>query len=161
MIVGLIDSILFCLIVLLCEVGLVYVTYRACKSAIAAKKAAEAYAKKIKTQTDMQYNKYAGLSFSELEAVLQSIYSEQLSIVSAQLVSTNDPNARDVLYAKSLEAMLAYLGPETLDALDYYYGKNFITRWCETKYFLLENDAVISSVIDKSIRAMQIRKALE
>lgn len=119
-------------------------------------------AEQIKKYTSMEQNKYASMTLSELEPVLQSLYSQQLSIISAQLISENDPNARDILYAKSLEAMITYLGPETIEALDYYYGKNFITRWCETKYFLLENAAVISEIIDnKTIRSAQISKAME
>lgn len=117
---------------------------------------AEDYAKKIKTRTDNKYNKYISLTPSELDARLSVIFSQQLELISLTKISEKDPDAAPLLYALAVERVIVYLGPETIEAINYYYGEGYVIRYCETMYKLLENRGIITNIIEKRITSDKI-----
>lgn len=144
------------LIGILITLGLIYAALKLFWFAYKTKCAAEDYAKKIKTRTDNKYNKYISLTPDELDQRLSLIFSQQLELVSLTKISEKDPDAPSVLYALALAEVLKYIGEESLRAIDYYYGDNYVVKFCETTYKLLENRSVISNVIAKSANADKI-----
>jgi len=140
---------------------LCWITVKVFWVGVQVKKRAEKYAETIKLRTDRQYNKYASLTIMELEPILRAAYSQQLALASALAVTIKDPNAVDLLYTKSVDGLLVYLGQETIDALNYYYGDGFILRWCETQFKLLENEGIISEIIAKTIKSAQIERTMK
>lgn len=103
-----------------------------------------------------KYNQIASLSPTELEKYLANIFAKFLELNSAAYVSDNDHEAREKLYARSTADVLAYLGTETVDAINYRYGNDYIYRWCEATYKLLENRGMLMSIINKTIYAESI-----
>ena len=112
-------------------------------------KEANAYAAKIKQQTDMQYKKVIQFTPKELDEYLGLLFGYFLELNSEARVSEKDPDANMKLYANTLSSMLDYLGDESIEALDYYYGTSYIEKWCQLRYMLLENRRIVSKVINK------------
>lgn len=113
-------------------------------------------AKLVDKRTQNKVNRVISLSANEFENYLFRVYSSMLEVVSAKDVSDKDPNAITILYAKSLEAMITYLGSETVEAIDYYYGKDYLFRWCELRFKLLENRGTLPNIIAKRASADSI-----
>lgn len=120
------------------------------------KKKAIKMAKLVDKHTQNKVNRVISLPVNEFENYLFRVYSSMLEITSAKDVSDKDPNAITILYAKSLEAMIAYLGNETTEAIDYYYGKDYLYRWCELRFKLLENRGALPNIISKRVYADSI-----
>lgn len=126
-----------------------YAGFRFMSIARQEKHAADDFVRAIEIQTRKEFNKIATLSPSELSRFLTVIFSRKLILCSDQHVSEHEPNAHETLYAYALGATLEYLGPETVEAIDYYYGKDYINRWCHEAYLELEHSNVASSIIAK------------
>ena len=107
------------------------------------------------------YNKVAALTVFELDQYLGQIFSICLEAASAEAVSDKDPNAAVILYAKALEKLQVYLGEDTIAALDYFYGKDYLIHWCEIRYSLLNTKKVLSGIIDRSQSAVTIKDAMD
>ena len=113
-------------------------------------KEAEAYAVDIKKKTDMQYKKLIQLSPKELDDYLGMIFGYFLELNAESRVSERDHEVVTKLYASTLSSMLEYLGEDVIEAFDYYYGKEYIEKWCQLRYLLLENRRTLSKVINKT-----------
>lgn len=107
------------------------------------KKLAEVISKK----TQNSFNKIATLSVNELNDYLNSVFSQMIALSVDKDISSKDPNNAIILYAKSLEATILYLGPETIRAIEYYYGAGFIERWCESRYFIMERNGTLAKAL--------------
>ena len=129
-------------------------------SMVELKKKLKKYVQLMKHRTDMQYNKYIALSPQDLNNLLCSIFAAQLELSSTTQISELDPDRAAKLYLHATEGTGAYIGKESIDAINYYYGKDYIFRWCEMKYRLLENHGVIKKVIAKEIYSETITKEL-
>lgn len=129
-------------------------------SMIDMKKKLKKYVQLIKERTNMQYNKYIALSPQDLNSLLCTIFAAQLELSSTTQISELDPDRAAKLYLHATEGMIAYIGKESIDAINYYYGKDYIFRWCEMKYRLLENHGVIKRVIAKEMYSEAITKEL-
>ena len=112
-------------------------------------KEANSYVAKIKQQTDMQYKKVIQFTPKELDEYLGLIFGYFLELNSEARVSEKDPDANVKLYAHTLSSMLEYLGDESVQALDYYYGSSYVEKWCQLRFMLLENRRIASKIINK------------
>lgn len=121
---------------------------------------AKKYAEKMKARTDAKYNKYIALTPQELDERLGVLFAAQLELCSVSAVAETDPEAIGKLYALAVAGLLNYIGPESIAAIEYYYGSNYVVRWCELKYKLLENRGILSKIIDKEMYLDKIAKEL-
>lgn len=124
------------------------------------KHAAEELVKKVEIRTRKEYNKIACLSPKELSSFLTVVFSRRLILVSEQEISEKQMNAHEELYARALAGTLEYLGQETVDAIEYYYGTNYIERWCHEAYLALEHDSIASSIINKERSVESVARRL-
>lgn len=142
----------------------VVVFWYACKFMKAAKKNKAMIDEMVKTaeiRLQRQYNRIATMPTSEFHEFLATAFSKAIEVVSYRDISKNDPDGSVSLYTLAVEEMLKYIGQETIEAVDYYYGKNYIPRWCFISYKLLEKRGVVTSVIDqKTIRSDTIMKMM-
>lgn len=138
-------------ILIVCTVWLSNIVVKLYRDAKKKRKEADEYAARIKKQTDEKYNKYISLTPSELDARLAVLFSSMLEICSVTSVSEKDPSRAEILYVKATERLLLYLGNESIEAIESYYGKGYIVRWCELQYQLLENHGDLSKILEKQM----------
>lgn len=161
MISGIVIALLW-VVMILCLLALsLGASCRLFRAASKTKKEANAYAKKKKEEADKSLNKYISLTPSELDKQLAYIFASQLELSSLVDIAEADHEAVPKLYAKTLNRVLAYIGPESTSAIDYYYGNGYIIRWVETRFKLLENRGVIAKVVQKDIYAESIVSELK
>lgn len=110
--------------------------------------------KKITEYTKNSNNKIGTLPIQELSQYLTQVFSLSIEIALAKDISDKDPNNAVVLYSKALERMLIYLGSDTIRAIEFYYGKGFVIRWCEANYMHLENTGHLATLMAKQIRSV-------
>jgi len=111
------------------------------------KKKTELVVKLTEERVRKEYNRIALLDYDKLNRVLSVMFSRYLILSSDANVSEKDPNAYQQLYASALAKMIEYLGPETMKALDYHYGDNYVIRWAESAFRSLEFDGVVSNIV--------------
>lgn len=121
---------------------------------------AKKYEQQRKKEIDEKYNMYISLTPDELDHRLVRIFSRSLELASVTFVSKNDPDAAPKLYAKAVEKTLVFIGDESIAAIDRYYGKDYVIKWCELAYALIENKGLLSKLIDKDAYADEIEKFL-
>lgn len=138
-------------ILLICTIWLCNINIKLFKAAKKKKKDADTYAANIKLRTDEKYNKYISLTPDELDKRLATIFSAMLELSSVIYVSEKDPSRAEILYTKATERLLIYLGNDTINAIEYYYGKGYVVRWCELQYQLLENHGELSKILEKQV----------
>lgn len=144
-------SMILLLFVLIIAAGICFIIFRKRKEIYKDKiKEAETYVADVKKRTDMQYKKLIQLSPKDLDEYLGLIFSYYLELNSESRVSEKDPAVVTKLYATILNSMLEYLGDDVVEALDYYYGEEFVEKWCQLRYLILENRRTLSKVINKS-----------
>ncbi|MCM1294995.1 MAG: hypothetical protein NC311_05590 [Muribaculaceae bacterium] len=129
--------------------GFAYLAYRYYKKARKYCKMQEDIVKKVELRTKKEYNKIATLPPPELSSYLTVVFSRELIFASDQEISEKQKNAHETLYATALSGVHAFLGEETVAAIEYYYGKEYVDRWCRKAYLALEHDNVASSIIQK------------
>ena len=110
----------------------------------------------INRKTKAEFNKIACLPVRELDAYLGGVYTNMLLISSMKDYTPTDPNGAVILYAKSLEAMLVYLGQETVHAIEYYYGEGFIERWCEVRFKILNQNGTLANIAKQNFTRVEI-----
>ena len=137
----------------------------ALKFLVAARKTKEEMdeaAKKADVRLMKQYNRIATLEVEQLHTFLTRMFSSCLEIVSDREISTKDPDSEITLYTLAVQELLLYLGEETIAAIDYYYGHNYIMRWTDNRYKILAKRGIISNMVNnKSIRAETVVKEFE
>lgn len=155
--IGITAVYIWAIILLILGIGLIFIGLlywaKARKILQVAKKSAEL----VEKRTNMKFNRIATLSIHELDQYLADVYSMVLELSSVSNVSELDPKRDQNLYAYSITAMYEYLGSDTIDAIEYYYGKNFITKWCEYRYRILENRGVLLRILNREVTAEGIR----
>lgn len=115
------------------------------------KKMQEDLVKAVEIRTKKEYNKIALMSPQDLSAYLTQSFAKMLELESQASISEKDPDATTKLFAVSLAALLRFLGDETVAAIDYYYGKDYVQRWAEYSYRLIEARRLTDSVINKNM----------
>ena len=110
----------------------------------------DVYQNEMKKRTDMQYKKLISLTPSQLDEYLGMIFGYFLELESVTKISEQDPDGATKLYAGVLKRMFDYIGTDTVEALDYYYGTGFLERWCEVRYSLLENRRILSPILKQT-----------
>lgn len=124
------------------------------------KKLMEVNHKKLDQLVQNKYNRVALLNISEFDQYMTKVFSMCMELATKESVSEKDPDAAVKLFAKTLERVEVYLGTETITAIDYFYGKDFLIRWCEMRFNLLNSRMYLPKIIDKSIYAESIESAL-
>lgn len=147
---SLIFVLIWCIVALVilivsCYWGIRFMLYR--KSLL--KKAHDDY-EKVKESTQNKFNKVATLSPRELNIYLSKLYSIALILQSVTDISEKDTMSAEKLLASSIAKMLSDLRPETVSAIDYYYGNDYVITWCASQYRYLENLGILSAIIAKN-----------
>ena len=107
----------------------------------------------------MQYNKIASLSPNRLITYLGGIFSRFLEL-SGELGSRADRDVIERLHANALAETLNYLGPETIEAIEYYYGEEYVEKWADLAMRILEKRRELGNVVDGSTRYEDIERIL-
>lgn len=155
--IGVLTVYIWAIILLLIGIGVVLVGVAYWLKARRILEDAKKSAERVEKRTNMKFNRIATMSMAELNQYLADVYSIALELSAVSFVSENDPKHTETLYACSVAAVHTYLGEETIAAIEYYYGRGFVIKWCEQHYRLLENRQVILRVINRDIRADGIR----
>ena len=113
------------------------------------KKMQEDIVKKVEVRTRKEYNKIATMSPKDLGEYLSTVFARVLELEAATHVSEKDHDAAERLYGYSVASLCTYLGPETIAAIDYYYGANYVQRWSYHTFRLLSNRGIITAIINK------------
>ena len=124
-------------------------------------KKSKKFAKMVVERTKNKVSKIGSLSPTELDEYLSKLYSGFLITSTDISISEKDPYADGKLYAISVQAMLDFLGPETLNAIDYYYGKGYVIRWCEFRYKWLDNQGLLTQIINKTAKVESVERAVK
>lgn len=150
------------LIVLVLAVGILVANVKLFWYLIERNKLAKAHVMMVKQKTELKYNKIATMDPSELDDYLIKLFSMQIQITTDADISENDPNAEGKLYFKTAERIIRYLGPETVEAIEFYYGANYIVRWCEMHYmYLNKNNRLLDLIKTKNSSADTIADDLK
>lgn len=112
----------------------------------------EKVTKLVEKRTREKYNAIATLPPKEFGEFLTTMFAKMLEIKSASQVSDADPKADERLYIEATGALIEFLGPETIDAIDYYYGADFIYRWTRNSYALLSKRGITTKIILKEMQ---------
>ena len=105
--------------------------------------------KLVEKRTREKYNAIATLPQQEFGNFLAISFAKMLELKSASQISEVDPEAEEKLYAEATAALIDYLGPDTIDAIDYYYGDDYIHRWAKASYMLLIKRGISKNIIKK------------
>lgn len=114
------------------------------------KKKSDKIVKLVERRTRIEYNKVASLSPNDLHRYLSVVFGRCLIFASDSDVAEKDPKAHETLYGAALSMFLEYLGDETIEAIEYHYGKDYLIRWAKASYRALEYENVASGIIEKS-----------
>ena len=138
-----------------------YIAFRYFKKGKEYHEAQEDLLKATEIKTKKEYNKIATLPFKEFTDFMIVTFARMLILASDANVSENPgPNAHEELYAQALARLIDYLGVETVAAIEYYYGKGYISRWCKEAYRYLENISVATSIIQKERDVSSVARRL-
>lgn len=130
-------------------------------SAQKTKEDVEKMAKVAEIRLQRQYNKIATLPYDEFNSYMIATFSKAMEVVANREISKSDPDGDVSLYALATAEMVKYIGPETIEAIEYYYGKDYITRWSLLSYEMLEKRGIIKAIIiSKEARSETIAKML-
>ena len=144
------------LLLLIASAVLCYFEHKYMRNAKAKQKEAEEKLQSIEDQIRKEAqelhqkheNKITSLPPDQFFLYIANIYSKILELESAAHETTKNPNAGVDLYARTLAALEAYLGDETVEAIEYYYGKNYLGKWSSQCYRLLENRGMLPGIIE-------------
>ena len=133
----------------------------------------KALLQEVERRTRCEYNKIGTLNPPELMKYLSQIFSRCIELEASSRVSERDPIGSERLYALAVSRLIDYLGPETMDAIDYYYGggytadgseeepRSYVERWASLMYPLLMSRGIIKGVVNSEIRYEQVASSLE
>lgn len=134
---------------------LIYLNIQLLYYLIKRNKLAKDHIRMVKLETERKFNKIATMSPDELDAYLSKIFAMTVARAFDTDVSDKDPDVASKLYFKTSERLVNYLGPETIDAIEYYYGKEYIIRWCEMHYMYLTRNGTIAKIIKTGTSALK------
>lgn len=115
-----------------------------------AKKASD-HVKQVENETKMQHNKIATCTVDQFFQYLSDQFAKILEIEAKKYISNKDYGGAEKLYAHALSSFVAYLGNDTVTAIDYYYGEGFLENWASYSYQLMESRGYISRIINDSV----------
>ena len=151
MISGLVISYIWAAVIFVVGIILMVCGFIFMKHARRYKKMQEELVKKVEIRTKKEYNKIALMSPKDLNTYLTQTFAKMLEVESQAHISEKDFEATTKLFAYSLAALVDFLGPETIDAIDYYYGKDYVQRWAQYSYRLIEARRLTDSVVNKAM----------
>ena len=114
-------------------------------------KKAEDHVKQVELETKMQHNKIATSTVDQFFQYLSDQFAKILEIEARKYISNKDYGGAEKLYAHALTSFVAYLGADTVKAIDYYYGEGFLENWASYSYQLMESRGYISRIINDSV----------
>ena len=105
--------------------------------------------KHVETYTKDRMNHIGTLPVKELDEYLTDLFMTKLELCAAQDVSIRDPSAAVILYGRALSEVITYLGEDNIHAIEYFYGKGYIEKWCAHRYRLMENRGSLPALFRK------------
>lgn len=121
----------------------------------------EMLTKRLEKRLQNKYNRIATLEPKDLGAFLTKAYAQSLELAAIANTSENDPDAQEVLSVAALATLRKYLGEDTVEAIDYYYGSDYLGRWTMQVFRLLENRGVLPTIIKQELTAEGIMSRLK
>lgn len=94
----------------------------------------------------LQYNKIAAMTPSQLTNYIGGIFSRYLEL-NGELGSDKDNLAVERLFTSTLSDTLVYIGEDTLEAIEYYYGDQYVEKWAKLAHQLLEKRRKLGGVV--------------
>ena len=65
----------------------------------------------------------------------------------------------ETVYAYAIKSLITYIGKTTEESINFFYGKDYIYRWCELRYNLMSQTGALSKLID-SIHPTEVEEQL-
>lgn len=129
-------------------IGLAYLLIRGIVYVKRRYKEIDNYRKSVMSSVQMEYNKIATLKPSELDTWMDEIFTSCLKLSIAAHYTPKDPVNGETVYAYAMHSMITYIGPTTEEAINFFYGKDYIYRWCELRYNLMMQTGALGKLID-------------
>ena len=95
----------------------------------------------------LQYNKIATLSPDKLNVYIGGIFSRYLEL-NGELGTTKDNLVLERLFAGVQADVLDFLGEDTIAAIEYYYGANYVEKWSKLAYLILEKRRKLGGIVE-------------
>ena len=108
----------------------------------------------------LQYNKIATLPAKDFMAYLAGIFSRYLEL-DGELGTNLDNMVQERLFANAQADVLHFLGEDTLEAIEYYYGHRFVEKWSNLAYLILEKRRKLGGVVNGETRYEEIERLLD
>lgn len=106
------------------------------------------YRNTVQHAVQIEYNKIATMKPEELDIWLDKIFTSCIKMSIASHYTPKDPINGETVYAHALAEMIKYIGPTTEEAINFFYGTDYIYRWCELQYRLMDQTGALSKLID-------------
>lgn len=107
-----------------------------------------------------KYNQIALQSPKDLENYVRRVFNECLEMVAYIDISERDPDAVMRLYAEGQLRLMERIGNDTVGAIEYYYGENYIDRTCRMYFQLLEKQNLIHRLIHREVTHKELDNAM-
>ena len=137
-----------------------YISLKTMHAVLRYKKRVKQQIKQLDKQVQNKYNKIISLSVTEFESYLTKVYAICMEQAAAEGSTDKDPNAAIKLHAKTLERVQVYLGDEICRAIDYFYGKDYLVRWCEMRFNFLNTRMQLPGIVSNRVRAEGIESTI-
>ena len=95
-------------------------------------------------------NAIATLPPDALDTYLSNVFMNVILIEIKANISTIDSNSTDELYLRAMVSFMDYLSG-VIGAVESRYGEDYLIKWFELKFKVLELNKVISNLIDGNI----------
>lgn len=112
-----------------------------------AHKEAQLFVQTVEERTRKEQNKIASLSVEEFHTFITRMFSRMIELSASANVSIKDPDVYERLYGFSYKRLEDYLGEDTLAAIRYHYGDNYLSEFCRTSFMLLATRRGLSSIV--------------
>ena len=114
----------------------------------------------LKKQRKIEANKIATMDSEFFFNYIATMFSNVLLLESDTRVSENEPNVLSVLSEFTMEKMFEYIGDDAIDAIDYYYGSDFLDGWIQLSLRILEEEGILFNVIRKTAKFNDVYKTI-
>lgn len=109
------------------------------------------YRATVQHSVQIEYNKIATMKPEDLDNWLDKIFTSCIKMSIAAHYTPKDPINGETVYAHALVEMIKYIGPTTEEAINFFYGTDYIYRWCEMQYKLMDQTGTLSKLIETII----------
>lgn len=106
------------------------------------------YRNTVQHAVQIEYNKIATMKPEDLDIWLDKIFTSCIKMSIAAHYTPKDPINGETVYAYALADMVNYIGPTTEEAINFFYGTDYIYRWCELQYKLMDQTGALSKLIE-------------